>query len=471
MPSSPADLRAAFWLALADAAAAHAIMLRDAAIIDDAVLSSLLAAIDNARGSAAPELPYALLAVKLDDRINAATAPGAIGAAQVGRGQMDLIATALRLVIRKQLFATLHELDTLSAEMENFAGAHAVTLMPIHANGVAIQASTLGHVASALIVSLEQARARLLAVFERINRSPLGSGAATGAGFPIDRGRIATLLGCAGEVDQAFDAIAGTDDFLGLAHAIEAVSVPAVRWLHELTSIARVDPAFISLDSSWRVSDWSAPQWEGFGGIAALSAHGRRVIGSARSLATVVASLSWGPITAETGSILSIVDEATSNLDVLLERTTALMRDALIVNRAALANRAGRAFVTSADLADFLIVEESIEPGPARAISGIVLNRARETGLEISAITPEMIDTAALMVIGREIKVEFEAISRYLAPRRFIERRNLTGGPAPSAVRSWLAGAESRRKRDMERLAAVEREIEMADKERRVSFS
>lgn len=467
MPSSPADLRTAFWRGLADAAAAHSIMLRDASIVDDPVLESLLSAIDNARGGAVPELPYVLLAAKLDDRINAATASGVVGAAQLGRGQMDLTATALRLVIRGRLLGSIRQLDALSAEIEIFAGNHAVTLIPISTNGMPIQASTLGHVASSLLVSLEQGRGLLLAVFERINRSPLGSGVTTGAGFPIDRARAAALLGCGGQIEQAFDALAGIDDFLAIAHAIEAVTAPIVRWLDELVTIARTDPAFLNLDAGWRASDWAAPQWEGMGGIAALSSHGRKVIGAARSLATVVTALPWGPITAETGAILSTIDEGTSGLDILLERTTALMRDALIVNRAALANRAGRAFVTSADLAEFLIAEESIEPGPARTIAGIVLNRAREAGLEISAVTPEMIDTAALMVIGREIKVEFEALSRYLAPRRFIERRNIAGGPAPSAVRSWLAGAEMRRKRDLARVEGIEQAIESAERERR----
>jgi argininosuccinate lyase len=462
MANSPVELRAAFWQALADAAAAHAIMLRDAVIVDDEVLSSLLSAIDNARGSAVPELPFVLLAGKLDDRINAATAPGAAGAAQVGRGQMDLTATALRLVARGQLLSNLHAVDVLSAEMEAFAGAHAVTLMPIAADGVAFQATSLGHIASSLVASLERGRTALITAFQRINRSPLGSGATTGAGFPIDRARAAALLGCNAEVEQTFEALAGVDDFLAIAHATEAIAAPIGRWVDELVMMVRTDAAALALDSSWQTGDWAAPQWAGFGGIGALSAHARKVIGAARSLALVATSLPWGPVTSESGGILSAIDETTSGLDILLERTAALMRDDLIVNRAALASRAGRAFVTSADLADFLIVEESIEPGPARAIAGIVLNRARETGLEISAITPEMIDTAALMVIGREIKVEFEAISRYLAPRRYIERRNLTGGPAPAAVRSWLAAAEARRKQDMEQIAAIEQAIETA---------
>jgi hypothetical protein len=100
----------------------------------------------------------------------------------------------------------------------------------------------------------------------------------------------------------------------------------------------------------------------------------------------------------------------------------------------------------------------------------MVLTRAREAGLEASGITPEMIDTAAMLLIGREIKVEFEAISKYLAPRRSIERRNQTGGPAPSAVRSWLAGAERRRQADETRFDETRSAIERAANERQVAL-
>jgi hypothetical protein len=49
-----------------------------------------------------------------------------------------------------------------------------------------------------------------------------------------------------------------------------------------------------------------------------------------------------------------------------------------------------------------------------------------------------MIDSAALMTIGRELKVEMETLGRFLAPRRYIERRQVLGGAAPDMVRTWL---------------------------------
>ncbi len=125
------------------------------------------------------------------------------------------------------------------------------------------------------------------------------------------------------------------------------------------------------------------------------------------------------------------------------------------VNRAYLANRAGRAFTTSGDLVAFLMTEESLPPSVAQTIAGIVIARAVESGLEVSAITPEAIDAAAVLTIGREIKPEMETLGRFLAPRRFLERRQVTGSPAPAMTRAWLAAERARldTDRDWERAA------------------
>ena len=130
--------------------------------------------------------------------------------------------------------------------------------------------------------------------------------------------------------------------------------------------------------------------------------------------------LPWGAIPGEIGAWLAVADSAIGQLEVFVRTNSFLMERALIVNRAALANRAGRDFVTAGDLGDFLMIQEQIEPKAARTIAGMVISRARTAGLEASGITAEMIDTAALMVIGREIKVDSKrsrSTSRHAANR------------------------------------------------------
>lgn len=448
MLASQADLPDRYWDALADAASAHAIMLRDLATIDDGYLASILGAIEQARGSEVARMALALMAPLLDERIDGQTAPGALGAPQLGRGQSDLAVSAGRLVVRDRVLAALPDVLRLREVIEEFVSSHSVTLMQSSVHAVPAQATTLGHSVAPVLAALERGTSALLAAFDEINRLPLGAGLGSGTGFTIDRDRVAELLGMSGWIEQSLDAVAGVDWMLGLANGLERIATPVTRWLDELLALMRANPDTFTLDESWQVSEIVAPQWQAAGGIAALAAHGRRAEGEAAALRTLSQRLPWGAIPGEIGAWLAVADSAIGQLEVLCERTSYLMERAVIVNRAALANRAGRDFVTAGDLGDFLMIEEQIEPKAARTIAGMVISRARTAGLEASGITPEMIDTAALMVIGREIKVEFETISKYLAPRRYIERRNQTGGPAPSAVKSWLSGMERRRLAD-----------------------
>ena len=462
MASQP-DLSRRFLDALTDAATAHSIMLRDLETIDDGYLASILGAIEQARGTDLPRIAYALAAPLVDERIDSQTAPGAYGAPQLGRGQTDLAVTAVRLVLRDQLLAALPELLRLRTVIEEFVSSHSVTLMQVTIHATPAQAGTLGHIVAPLISALERGTGALLQALTEINRLPLGAGLGVGTGFAIDRDRTADLLGMPEWIDLTSDAIGGADYLLALANGIERVSSPISRWLDELLGLMRANPDAFAIEDKWLVTDVLAPQWQAAGGIAALAAHGRRVEAEAAAIRAIAQRLPWGAVPGEIGAYLPVADSAIGQLEVLMERTAYLMERALIVNRAALANRAGRDFVTAGDLADFLMIEEQIEPQAARTITGMVISRAREAGLEASGITVEMIDTAALMVIGREIKVEFETISKYLAPRRYIERRNQTGGPAPSAMKSWLAGAARRRESDADTMGAIRAAIERAN--------
>ncbi len=83
----------------------------------------------------------------------------------------------------------------------------------------------------------------------------------------------------------------------------------------------------------------------------------------------------------------------------------------------------------------------------------MVLGQLEAQNLEVSGITQDMIDSAAMMTIGREIKVEMETLGRYLAPRRFLERRQVTGSPAAGMTREWIGSVREQVDEDAEWLA------------------
>jgi argininosuccinate lyase len=233
--------------------------------------------------------------------------------------------------------------------------------------------------------------------------------------------------------------VTAVDHFALSVDAAAAIASPVGRWLNELIVLARTEPSSLRLADRWRSTLADMPQFDAPTGIEALAARCETAFVRARSVAAAAMRAPYSPLAARLTGLLNQTSEALAEVGAVVMETHDLLADGLEFNRAYLANRAGRAFSTASDLIDFLMIEERQDPQAARAIATLTISRARELGVEASGITPELIDGAALLAIGQELKVEFEAISRYLAPRRFIERRTAVGGPSPASIRTYIS--------------------------------
>lgn len=441
MSRSPAQVAAQsheFWRRIGQTVAAHVVMLSDVGLIDDETKTTLLAAIDNVSGGESPDTTIAGLVSHFDERLDVQTPPGVSGAARVGRATADTVATALRLVLRDRLLDLGDAVDTVRRAALELASAHATTLLPAYVAGKPAQPTNLGHFLGGLIGPLGRTAARLPAVYAEVNRSPLGAGTLTSTGMPIDRERAAELLGFDGLVVNTFDAVSAIDDLVACADLAADVATAVRRLLVELLFWLRTEPGSFFLADAWTGATSDMPQLRLPVRLNALVGRARRVESGARAVRVAAADLGYEPIAWAIDDAWAHLEATLVDGDDVLGETATLLANDLEVNRAYLANRAGRGHTTSSDLADFLMIEEQLDPGTATAIASRTIAQIIADGIEVSGITPEIIDSAALLIIGRELKVEFETISRYLAPRRFLERRTATGAPSPSATRAYL---------------------------------
>jgi argininosuccinate lyase len=462
-----ADRRTELWQDLGRIVTAHVVMLRDAAILDDAALAAVLTPIDGvARGRPDGETPSELTAA-FDERVDALAAPGTVGAAAIGRGRTETAATAARLAIRRDLLRLAASADEVRRATIELASLHAATIMPAYLGGQPAQPTTFGHFLGGLIGPLARASRRLTGAYDEVNRSPLGAVALASTALPIERERSAALLGFAGLIESTFDAVAACDHVAPAAQAAGAVASAIRRFLAEVLIWLRTEPDSFRLGDEWLATDPALPQLRAPVGIERLVSLARQVESQAAVAAELAAEAGYGPIVAGLDPLFDAGRSAIQDASRLASRFSALLSGGLEVNRAYLANRAGRAYTTASDLATFLMTEERLDPATAANVAALTISRARAEGVEISGVTPQIIDAAALLVVGRELGVEFEAISRHLAPRRFLERRTATGGPAPASVTSYLD--EERRRLDADvrwrleaeaRLASAARELE-----------
>ena len=425
--------------------AAHVLLLQREGVFDEAASFAILRAIDTVQMGYIPagESVGAVVAT-LDDRVDA-TIPGEIaGAAALGRTRSETVATALRMQWRVQAANVATEVSALQKALLELATAHTVTVMGAFVDRKAAAPTTFAHFLGGIIGSLQITWSRLPASIDAIDRSPLGSGLVVGEVFGGDRDQAAAFLGFTGPITNTLDAAGSVEDIVMMVEAVAAQSATIRRFTTELLTWIRTDPTSFFIDERWESAPEPSHPAHAFShrleqlNVAALQAELE-----ARVAIDVLRAQPYGPIGSAWSDLARTVDRVLVNGATVIGTTTAAVREALIINRAYLANRAGRLYSTASDLAAFLMEDQQLSPTAARQIAGLAVARLKEASLEAAQITPDIIDGAAVMVIGQELKVEMETLGRYIAPRRYIERRDVLGSPKAERTRAWLADTEA----------------------------
>ncbi len=436
------DTLAAF---VASVQAAHVLLLQREGVFDEAAGNAMLRAIDAVQSAPLPaETSVSGVVAMLDDRVNAAIPGDIAGAAALGRTRSETAATALRMVWRKRAAELASDTLKLQTALLDLATAHTVTVMGAFADRKAAAPTTFAHFLGGAIGALQTTWRRFPQAFDAIDRSPLGAGQLVGEVFGGDRDHSAALLGFTGPIENTLDAAGSVEDIVGLVEASAAQSAAVRRFVTELLTWIRTDPTSFFIDERWESTPEPAhPAHALSHRLEHLTIAAHRAELNARLASDLLRAQPYGPIGVAWDMLAPAVNRALAENSDVVTTATAAVREALIINRAYLANRAGRLYSTASDLAAFLMEDQGINPAAAQRMAGLAVARLKDASLEAAQITPDIIDAAAVMVIGQELKVEMETLGRYIAPRRYIERRDVLGSPKADRTRAWLAGVES----------------------------
>lgn len=450
-PQAGTDSDKSVWIDhVAMIQAAHIVLLERENVIDQAAANAMLRAVDAVHVSNPPEKGSIWQTVAgIEDRVDAALPVDIAGAASLGRTRSETIAAALRMEWRVRVASMATRSLGLREVLVELANAHAVTVMGAFADRKAAAPTTLAHFLGGVIGPLESTWSRLLAAIDSLDRSPMGAGLLVGEVFGTNRNESAKLLGFRESIHNTIDASGSVEDVVEALEAISAQAAVIQRFVHELLIWIRTDPTSFFIDERWEsVPEPAHPAHAVSIRLEQINYRARHVGVYAHGAVELVRSQPYGPVSVVWDQIAQNVHGVFDLAETLLEDTSAAVREALIVNRAYLANRAGRLYSTATDLAAFLMEDQQLSPANAQRIAGLSIARLKDASLEAAQITPDIIDGAAVMVIGQELKVEMETLGRYIAPRRYIERRDVLGSPKADRTKAWLIGVTSKIQQD-----------------------
>lgn len=146
--------------------------------------------------------------IKLEPQLIAIAGPE-ITELHVGRSSQDMHAAYRLAMLRDDVLALLEALSGLIADFTNLAEKNRDVIVPNYTNGVAAQPNSFGHYLLGVSEGLVRDRERLMELYRRANRSPMGATVLNGTGWPLNRRRMAEKLGFDGIVENAFDATQG----------------------------------------------------------------------------------------------------------------------------------------------------------------------------------------------------------------------------------------------------------------------
>ncbi len=239
---------------------AHAIMLAETGVISQDNARALLQAISQVRAEGLAPLAYQPgvedLFFRIEARIIELAGPDYGGNLQLARSRNDLGQALARMALRDLLLDLCGDLLALRRSVLGLARRHVDTLMPGYTHTQPAQPVTFAHYLGGVLAFLAKDQKRLAAAYANVNESPLGAAAFTGTGFPIDRVRVAGLLGFDNVIASTHHSIGAGDHLTDVACAIQSWAVGLGRMTRDLLFLAtqesgalRIHDSFIQISS------------------------------------------------------------------------------------------------------------------------------------------------------------------------------------------------------------------------------
>jgi argininosuccinate lyase len=170
-----------------------------------------------------------------EPRLSAIVGPDA-SRLHTGRSRQDIASTIARMNLRDGLLNELKALLAVREKLLALAHRHTETIIPAYTHGVQAQPTTFAHYLHAFGAALGRQSERLQQAYQRVNRNPLGAAALATSSFPLNRERLAVLLGFEGLVENAYDAnhLAPVDSSLDVASALAIAAIQIGQFAQDI---------------------------------------------------------------------------------------------------------------------------------------------------------------------------------------------------------------------------------------------
>jgi argininosuccinate lyase len=445
---------------------ASLVMLREAKIVPDPVAARLAKAIsavtdNNAKPGAERPRDY----LKYEPQLISVAGQDA-SMLHVGRSRQDLGSTATRMALRDTLLDAIEGLGAARDRVLAIGDKYPDTVIPAYTHGVQAQPTTVGHYMHALAAALGRDAARLRAAYARLNQSPLGVAVVANSGYPIDRPRLAALLGFDGAVENAYDAnhLSPVDSGLDIASALAISAVHIGQFAQDMTAqYADPSPWFLLTDGKLTGGSSIMPQKRNPVALTNMRFAASNIVGAMNTSFLIAHNTNTGMYDYRRTNAIPTAEAAA------LYRLLADVVDGIVVNGPRALAEVNAEYSTMTEVADFLMQRANVPFRIGHHFAADLAKYGRSKGL-----TPIQIPYAEAQRIYKEdtkqeLPLSEAEFKQALSAEYMVASRKGVGGTQPAEVRRMLAAARDALKEDQawagaqkKRLADAQSSLEAA---------
>ncbi|MFC7704454.1 argininosuccinate lyase [Plastorhodobacter daqingensis] len=360
------------------------------------------------------------------------------GRLHTARSRNDIDHTLFKLSLKERLDGLLEKCRALLAALIDTADREKATLIVAYTHGQPAQPTTLGHYLSAAIEILIRDMERIEAARGIVNLSSMGAAAITTSGFPIDRARVAQLLGFAAPQRNSYSCIAAVDYTTASYSALELMFLHLGRLIQDFQFWTAFEVGQLYVPNALVQISSIMPQKRNPVPIEHMRHLSSQTMARARVMLDIMHNTPFTDMNDSEGESQGAGYEAFDCAGRVLDLMASFI-GAVRVDPERVATNIRRSCITITELADTLVRREGLSFRQAHEIAADVARAVVAAGSDLETGGYAPFRAAFAEATGNETGLSEQTFREIVSPGYFVSVRDRFGGPAPEPMAEALA--------------------------------
>lgn len=362
-----------------------------------------------------------------------------------GRSRGDMYVCSERMILREKILQLIDDLIALIETIVELSGKNIQTIMPGYTLLQHAQPTTFAHYLLSFSERFKRDIQRLQETYRRVNMSPMGAAITTGSGFPLNRPRMAELLGFNGVIENTRDAAISRDFTLESATHVAIMLSNLSALADDLNVWCTYEFGMIELSEAYCTTSTIMPQKKNPSSLERIRYLSAECIGNTLTVFAQLKTQSeqLGDLEATGPVAWHTFDNAHAAL-----RFMKGVLSTLKIKKEVMEQRARANFAQATQLAEAIVKEKNLAFRTAHRIVGKLVTKCIDQNVPPDEITPEMVDDASIEMTGQPLNIKAETVRKAMDVKYIIEHRNILGGPGRKQVTRMLKKQSSQMEKE-----------------------